>query len=218
MRLNITLQSNPRTELPFDYQHKLVQTFHGWLPSNDIHNDISLYSLSWLNGGKAEDGKLVFPRGANWFISFHDERIAKHLLAGMLRQTETTFGMRVMDVQILEAPDFGTSARFVCASPILAKDREGDNTIHRTFEDEAVDAILTKTLQTKLSNAGLPTEATVKFDRSYPNPKTKLVTIKNIKNRASMCPVIVEGAPEAVSFAWSVGIGHSTGVGFGAVC
>lgn len=218
MRLNLTLQSNPQTELPFDYQHKLVQTFHGWLPSNDIHDDISLYSLSWLSGGRAVDGKLVFPNGANWFISFHDERIAKHLLAGMLRQTETTFGMRVMDVQILEEPDFGETARFICASPILAKEREGDVTHHRTFNDATADDILTKTLQTKLTNAGLSTDVSVRFDRTYPHAKTKLVTIKDIKNRASMCPVIVEGAPESVSFAWSVGIGHSTGVGFGAIC
>jgi len=218
MRLNLTLQSSSITELPFDYQHELVRTFHKWLPDNDIHNDISLYSLSWLNGGKAVDGKLLFPNGARWFISFYDETIAKHLLVGMLRHTETTFGMRVADVQIQDTPNCGTSARFICASPILAKHWDGNKTIHKIFTDIDSDEILTKTLQTKLSHTGLSTDVSVRFDRTYPNAKTKLVTIKDVKNRASMCPVIVEGAPEAVSFAWSVGIGHCTGSGFGAVC
>lgn len=217
MRLNLVLEAN-QSRLPFDYQHELVRTFHRWLPDNNIHDDISMYSLSWLQGGKAVGGELRFARGASWFISFHDERVAKHLLAGMLRQTETTFGMLVVDVQILDTPDFGNSARFICASPILAKHWDGDKVVHKTFKDDDVDEILTTTLQSKLKLAGLPTNVSVQFDREYLNPKTKLVTIKNIKNRASMCPVIVKGDPDAVSFAWSVGVGHSTGAGFGAVC
>lgn len=216
MRLHLQLQSD-RQGLAFDYQHELVRTFHGWLPDNDIHDDISLYSLSWLSGSKAENNLLQFPRGAGWYISFHDERVAKHLLAGMLRQPYTTFGMRVVDVQIQEEPDFGTRYRFLAASPILAKYKDGERIHHKTFSDVGVDEILTLTLQKKLRTAGLSNDVQVQFDRTFANAKTKLVTIKNVKNRASMCPVIVEGAPEAVSFAWSVGIGHCTGVGFGAV-
>ncbi len=218
MRLCLQLQSESGLAVPFDYQHELVRTFHRWLPENDIHDDISLYSLSWLNGGKAEDGKLKFPRGASWFISFYDERIAKHLLAGILRLTETTFGMRVIDVQILEAPNFGDSARFALASPALVKHYDGANMRHLTFGDTLADEIMTATMQSKMQKAGIKGPISIHFDRSYANAKTKMVNIKGICNRASMCPVIVEGAPEAISFAWSVGIGHSTGAGFGAVC
>ncbi len=217
MRLHLRLHAEHHC-LSFDYQHELVRSFHRWLPDNDIHNDISLYSLSWLSGSKAEHGQLHFPHGAGWSISFHDERIAKHLLVGILRNPDTTFGMRVVDVQIQEAPDFGDKHRFLAASPILAKQYDGKRIQHKIFSDENVDEILTHTLRTKLSNAGINADVQVQFDRDFVNPKTKLVTIKNVKNRASMCPVIVEGHPDAVSFAWSVGIGHCTGVGFGAIC
>jgi CRISPR-associated endoribonuclease Cas6 len=216
MRLHLRLQSH-NVQLSFDYQHELVRSFHRWLPDNDIHDDISLYSLSWLGGAKAHNGSLHFPQGATWFISFHDERIAKHLLVGMLRNPATTFGMRVGDVQIQEEPDFGAESRFILGSPVLAKHFDGTSILHKTYADQDVDDILTHTLQSKLRSVGLSDDVHVQFDRTYPNAKTKLVTIKNIKNRASMCPVIVKGAPEAVSFAWSVGIGHCTGVGFGAV-
>jgi len=57
----------------------------------------------------------------------------------------------------------------------------------------------------------------VRFDLSYHRAGTKLVTYKNIKNRANWCPVIINGKAETKSFAWEVGLGNSTGVGFGGV-
>lgn len=57
----------------------------------------------------------------------------------------------------------------------------------------------------------------VSFDKNYFNPKTKLVRINGIDSRANFCPVIIEGNPEAIRFAWNVGVGHSTGCGFGAI-
>jgi hypothetical protein len=48
-------------------------------------------------------------------------------------------------------------------------------------------------------------------------PKTKLVSYRGIGNKASFCPVVVEGTPEQVGFAWKVGVGNSTGIGFGAL-
>ncbi|MGN9307593.1 CRISPR-associated endoribonuclease Cas6 [Enterococcus faecium] len=55
------------------------------------------------------------------------------------------------------------------------------------------------------------------FDRTYYAAKTKLVYYKNIGNKTSICPVIIEGTPEQIAFAWNVGVGNSTGIGFGAL-
>ena len=217
MRLCFQLQSKTRQVLPFDYQHELVRTFHRWLPENDIHSDISLYSLSWLHGAKAVEGGLAFPQGASWFVGFHDERIAKHLLVGVLRRPDTTFGMKVIDAQIIETPDFGDVMRFPLASPALIKHFDAGNIRHLTFADALADEVMTATMQSKLRAAGLPTDVSVRFDRTYAGAKTKVVHIKGIGNRANVCPVIVEGTPETVGFAWTVGVGHCTGAGFGAV-
>lgn len=44
-----------------------------------------------------------------------------------------------------------------------------------------------------------------------------MVTYRGIGNRANMCPVIIDGRPETKAFAWEVGIGNSTGIGFGSI-
>ena len=57
----------------------------------------------------------------------------------------------------------------------------------------------------------------MRFDRNYKGAKTKFIEIKGICNRANFCPVIVEGAPEVVQFAWNTGAGHLTGSCFGSL-
>jgi CRISPR-associated endoribonuclease Cas6 len=62
----------------------------------------------------------------------------------------------------------------------------------------------------------------ITFDQSYKNRKVLKVKIKKdklsgnfISCMASKCPVIVEGNPESINFVYNLGIGHSTGMGFG---
>jgi CRISPR-associated endoribonuclease Cas6 len=44
-----------------------------------------------------------------------------------------------------------------------------------------------------------------------------MVKYRDINIKGTLCPVIVEGDPRAVQFAWEVGVGNSTGIGFGAI-
>ena len=57
----------------------------------------------------------------------------------------------------------------------------------------------------------------ISFDLKYPKAGTKLIDYSGIKNRANWCPVIIKGKPETKLFAWNVGLGNSTGIGFGAI-
>ena len=99
----------------------------------------------------------------------------------------------------------------------IRKYDENKKAKHLTYEDEEADYYLTETLKKKLQSAKLDYNIRVSFDRSYFKSKTKLVKINEIKSRANFCPVIIEGEPEAIKFAWNVGVGHSTGCGFGAL-
>jgi CRISPR-associated endoribonuclease Cas6 len=226
MRLHFTLTPNTET-VPFDYQHFLTGRFHAWIGDNDVHDNISLYSLSWLHGGvtmrngKKIEGGLDFPQGARWFISAHEETLLQKIADAALRDSAVCCGMQVTEIRSQRTPDFGARFCFKAGSPILAKSKQVDGVVtHYTYADPEADEVLTKTLHHKMDIAGLDAahkNATVKFDRAYRNPKTKLVTIKGIGNRASICPVIVEGTPETVQFAWNVGIGHLTGNGFGSL-
>lgn len=217
MRLHFNLTPNKEI-VPFDYQHFLIGTFHKWMGWNEIHDEISLYSLSWLHGGKMVKEGFNFPQGAKWFISFWDEDIGKQLIMNAMKDPDVSCGMYVKEIQIQETPQFGTKEKFKAASPIFIRKYDGNRkAIHLTTKDEDADYYLTETLKKKLKTVNFNYNVRVAFDKSYHIPKTKLVKINGIENKANFCPIIVEGHPEAVKFAWNVGVGHSTGCGFGAL-
>lgn len=221
MRLHFTLSPN-QEPVPFAYQHFLTGAFHKWLGKNPQHDEISLYSLSWLQGGFMKNGALDFPRGARWFISFHDDALTDIITDRALAAPEVCCGMRVTGIVQQQTPEFGSRYTFKVGSPVLAKSKEIEGKVkHYIYSDPEADVTLTGTLRHKLDRAGLAAshnQVAVSFDRSYRTPKTKLVIIKdNIANRASICPVIIEGTPESVAFAWNVGVGHGTGSGFGSL-
>jgi len=220
MRLHFTLGPNQQS-VPFAYQHFLTGALHKWLGPNDLHDRLSLYSLSWLDGSRMRGDALEFPRGARFFISLHDESLVETIVNNALADPEVCCGMRVARIEQQATPRFGDRHTFKVGSPVLAKSKEIDGKVkHYIFSDPEADATLTATLRHKLDRAGLGAphnQATVSFDKTYRNPKTKLVTIKDIHNRATICPVTVEGTPEAVAFAWNVGVGNGTGSGFGSL-
>ena len=220
MRLSLTL-SGGQPNIPFSYQHELIRAFHRHLPDNAVHDDISLYSLGWLRGGTMRNDSLIFPRGALWDVTFYHDCLAKQFLVGILKDKSIAFDMKIVDVQIVEPPEFGEKTKFILQSPILLKEYDAIEKKGRLviYSEPQANMVMTGTMKSKLRKANLPDDIRLSFDKDYfPKAKTKLVEIKGIKNKASFCPVIAEGTPEQLQFAWSVGLGNSTGSGFGAVC
>lgn len=225
MRLNLTL--SPNTDpVPFNHLHRLTGTLHKWLgPDNALHDGPSLYSVGWLKGGHAEDGALTFPEGARWRLSFWDADAAKQVLDGLLDDPSVFAGMRVVKAQQQTTPAFEDSYRFQVDAPVVTRRRRDDGSReYLLYDDEQADIAMTQTLRGKMEAAGVaaePDDATVRFDRSYDGAHTKLATIEKgghaIQHKGSVCPVIVEGPPEVVQFAWNVGVGELTGSGFGAL-
>jgi CRISPR-associated endoribonuclease Cas6 len=197
MRLHLHLSPNGRS-VPFDYQHHLIGAFHKWLGPNELHDRLSLYSLSWLDGSRMRGSALEFPRGARFFISLYDEPLAETIVNSALTEPEVCCGMRVVRIEQQATPNFGSRYTFKVGSPVLAKSKEADGRVrHYIFSDPEADAALTATLRHKIDKAGIGAPhntVTVSFDRTYRTPKTKLVTIKDIANKASVCPATIEGA------------------------
>ena len=221
MRLHLSF-SPSREAVPFQHLPALVGAIHKWLGrDNEEHDAVSLYSFSWLNGSRASRSGLHFPNGAHLFFSTPDGELLERLIKGIQDSPALNWGMEVRELLLQRPPEFEEVRQvFKAASPVLLRgpgktDKERK---HLTFEDAAAGKLLTETLHYKLELAGLPAEgAAVSFDTSYPQAKTKVVYYKGIPNKASVCPVVVEGTPEQIAFAWSVGVGQSSGVGFGAL-
>ncbi len=220
--MRLQLQLTPNTQpVPFDHLHELTKALHRWLgPNNDQHDGLSLYSFGWLQGGRKQDDSLQFSRGAQWNISFYDDAASRQLLTGLLKLPPVAFGMRVIGAQELPTPTFGEMFCFKTdGSAVLARKTRADETKAYLFwKDELANEVITGILRQKLEKAGYTGEhlaVQAYFDNNYAKPRTKKSTVKGTEHKGSECPVIVAGTPEAVRFAWLVGIGDLTGSGFG---
>lgn len=220
--MRIYIKTTPNTQpIPIDYQHKLVGTIHKWIGSNNnLHGDISLYSFSWLQGSKYDGKNLSFKQGATFFISFYDEGVIKDIIRTILDNPQMFCGLEVTDVQIAKTPDLKEKTTFYCGSPVFIKRRLPNGNIKQfNYNNKESSQLMKETLLNKMRKAGLEEDETldIKFDTSYQGKRLKLIKYHGIGNKASMCPVIITGKTETKLFAWNVGIGSCTGIGFGAI-
>ncbi len=218
--MRIHVKTSPNTKpVSFDYQQKLVGTIHKWIGNNSIHDIISLYSFSWLNGGRMIDNALQFRNGATMFISFYDERIVKQIIKTILEEPEMFCGLTVSDITIDDDPQLSNRELFYCASPIFIKRKLADGSIKQfNYNDAEANQYLKETLLSKMRKAGLEDDSLdIQFDTSFNKKRLKLVRYHEIGNKANLCPVIIKAKPETKLFAWNVGIGNCTGIGFGAI-
>lgn len=238
MRALIRFSPNIQT-VPFNHLPKVVGFIHRCIgKDNALHDNVSLYSLGWLQGGVKRREGLAFPEGAQLSFSTHDPQVLLQFVQGVQEKMDFAFGMRAEEVVLQKPPYIDTGeARFGVASPVLVRkevpfeelpehirhkmEAHGEApetaTKYLTYEDgDEADALLTQVLHTKLAAAGLPTEgASVAFDRDYPRPRVKLVNYKGTQSKATVCPVIVRGSAEQIAFCWNVGVGQCTGISYG---
>lgn len=217
MRLHLKIQTNNEI-IPFDHQHYLTGAVHKWLGKNNEHGDVSLFSFSWLQGGKKTTTGLHFGKQTALFFSSYDIVLIKKLIRGIQSDNRIYNGFTVEEMVIQEDPDFSNQTYFQLASPILIKRKIEQNIQHITYKNASANLYLKETLATRMEKAGIAGEDfEISFNPSNGNASTKLVKYKSIENRANWCPITIYGSNTIKQFAWNVGIGNSTGIGFGAI-
>ncbi|MDR3665912.1 MAG: CRISPR-associated endoribonuclease Cas6 [Ignavibacteriaceae bacterium] len=217
MRIHLKLRSEKKP-VPFNYQPQITGAIHKWIGKNEIHDKTSMYSFSWLQGGKKRGDHLIFENGAIFEFSSYDNTLIKALIRGIQIDPIINFGLEVSELTLQEPPIFSPKEVFYVSSPILVKRKVEEKEIHYTYNNPECDILLTETLKTKLRKAGISDKnINVSFYRGYPMARTKIIYYNKIGNRVNICPVEIAGSPEQIAFAWNVGIGNSTGIGFGAL-
>jgi len=204
--------------IPFNHQPLLTGVIHKWLGDNNEHGKISLYSFSQLIGGKIVSDGLKFEFGSALFFSSYDPVLLKKMIVGIQNDPEMFYGLTVSEIILQKDPDFSDRELFFVASPIFIKRKVGEKVDHILYDDPRANDCLKETLITKMNIAGIIDKTLdIMFDTSYPKAGTKLIAYNNVKNRANWCPVIIKGKQETKLFAWNVGLGNSTGIGYGAI-
>lgn len=205
--------------IPFDHQHLLVGTIHKWLGKrNDIHNKVALFSFSRIKGGTTSHGGLVFEKNISFFISAFQPEIIKSIISGVQKDPTMFSKLFVDEILIMEDPDLSAREIFFPGSPVLIKRRMDNEVKHLLYNDPVSADYLKETLLTKMKFAGLSDDGFgIQFDNTSSIATTKLIKYKGVENKTSWCPIRIKGSPELKSFAWNVGIGNSTGIGFGAI-
>lgn len=218
MRIYLKLSKNNKV-VPYNYQELLTSVIHKWIGSNNEHHgQPGQFSFSWIQNTKSTKKGLNLQDGAYFFISSLNDKLIKEIINGVLEEPEMFCGVRVTDVQIKNTPKFYNVQRFLMASPVLIKVKEEEAIRHVTVEDDDFDEKLTISFKNKLDKAGISShEASIQLDPDSSFRSTKLIDYKGVKNRASLAPIIICGNKEQIEYAWSMGIGNSTGIGFGAL-
>lgn len=216
MRIKITINTQNKL-VPFNYQEDIISWFHGAIGrDNKIHDAISLYSFSWLNGRCERVGQQIrFLEHPSLYISSHDIKLLDNLTDAIIKNNLFIFDTRITSFELVETPVFNRSIqRFTCQTPVFIKNPETQQFIF--FDNPESDLLLTKTLKNKLKTAGLDdSNVYVGFDTEYKSPKTKGFNYNGFQLIGSVCPIIIQGTQEQIEFAWNVGVGNSTGMGFG---
>jgi len=227
MKLKIEFSKNTEP-VPFSYVSNLNGYLHKVLgEDNPYHDDLSLHSTSFLHGGRISSNKkfLNFNNGATWYISSSESKFIEDFVKNVYNHIEFAFGMELLGVEMIEdmLTNDGVYYMFRTMSPVLLKqkDRENNKNIYLTYENDIkTTSDVMKSLILKKAKKALisinPEDFDISFNYEYDQKKIKWISVKKVNNKTSVCPVFVRTAkPEVAKFIYNVGVGHSTGSGFG---
>ena len=83
----------------------LTGAIHKWLGRNEDHGQLSLYSFSWLLGGKAVKDGLIVNGQTRFFISAHEGSLLKRIVEGIHKDNQVAQNLFVEEVVIQNEPD-----------------------------------------------------------------------------------------------------------------
>lgn len=215
MRIKITL-TKPTEDVPVNNQEYLNSFFHKILGENNkYHDTFSRYAVSSLQGGRLLEDKrnLAFSENPYFYFSTVDNEMMGIFLRSAMFYKGTFLGMGIKNIV---PDDFICHDRFdkiITASPILIKDK---GHMLSVVDKEWLERV-ENNCKAKLAKEGIVDET---FSISIISPeksKRKLIFTKGIGNICSLTRLRIEGRKKTRETLYNMGIGNSTGYGFGSI-
>ena len=258
MRIELTLENNGReTVIPLNYNHSLAACIYQTLATSSTDYSERLHESGYAFQGKGFkpftfsqllserrriEGDQLFIQSPTlrWLISSPVDEFALHLANGILERGVVRVGsvnFRVREVNALPNPEFTSSMRFTCLSPISVSthiDVDGLNSLQYCRLDNGFYEKVIENLKRKhaLVNSLNPSveighardndlQLSLEFDPSYIDRRGgkihKLVQYKNTKIFAYLAPFIATGSSDLIRIGYECGFGDGNSKGLGMV-
>lgn len=224
-RIKINLTANEE-RVPINHYEYVTGFIHDVLgEGNPYHGGPSNYSISPLCGGKLNDDKKTLSFKEPFIVvSTIDEEFMRRIMEGILEKEEFGFGMKVKNPNFLNEKFMSGWNHFFTISPFILREYTGFNqTRFVTMRDDGNEVLANK-LKRQITQKLKNIDPTLKLNDldvhivEHPKHKTKRIEYNGIINFANQCKVSVHCNSKVAEILYHVGIGQSTGVGFGCVC
>ena len=217
MRIKVKLSST-NEELPINNQHLVNSFIHRALgKDNKYHNTKSDYSISSLQGGKwikGTDKISIKDRGYITITSLNKDFLDNILIG--LYTNNFHKDIKVCGVEFIEEFFYNGWNHFATLSPFIIKEHSDK---FLTMEDDDFQQKVKEHLVNKLTKIN-PKLDLSDFDvkiKDNTSHKVKKVMVKNVVNRANQCQVSIQCNRKVAELIYNLGIGQSTGSGFGTI-
>lgn len=218
--------TKPKNGIPASNQKEVNSYIHRCIGENNVfHDAFSDYCISSLQGGKLNPATNMLEFDRKPYILFlinpksKNFEIYNKLLTGVYSQKNKLFDMKYYCVASFDYKVMPKYDKIYMASPILLKkyDKENKKTIKVTCKDDGFIELLKANCINKLKHNGIVDET---FDIVLRNPekaKQKLIMVGDVFNPCTMASFLVYGKKETRDTLYSMGLGNSTGSGFGMI-
>ena len=203
--------------LPFNNQKELNSFIYKTLgDNNSYHDSFSDYSISSIQGGRMYDKKhIIFDKSQPYIqVASENNQFIGDLINGLNKREYMFFNLEFEKIEFLS---FNINSRFdtiLTISPVIVKDENGKKI---SIDNKDFISYLKKNCIEKLRHKGIVDET---FDislRHSEKAKQKMIMVGDIFNISSIISLYVYGKPKSRETLYNLGLGGSTGSGFGAI-
>ena len=222
MRIKIKFSKNTG-DVPVHNQAILNSYIHKCLGVNNVYHDAkSDYNISHLYGGKlnVETNMLSFEDGGYIVISSKDSEFINKILIGVINNPILTGGMSFAGVDHMSEQFVNGWNYFATLSPFIIK-KYVEKSVYSfvTLKDEDFEGQVKTYLLNKISKIDAKLDLS-DFDVKIPvndKHKVKRILVKNVINSGNLCHISIHTNKKVAELLYNIGIGQSTGSGFGTI-
>lgn len=218
--MNIKIFFDGKDEFDINISYKKVNGFVNKLlgENNPYHGKFSKYSVSRLQNGMYLDGNVIFTNGAFLTISSCDNEFIDKIVLSLTYNRNELY-ISNLKFRKFEISEFDVHSEYDIirtTSPIRLQTKDKfitfeDDEFVSHLRDKSIKKLIYNGLNEKVAN-------TLDFELFHPeNAKIRFYNINGCKNICSQVMLLVRGNKEARKLIYELGLGSSTGFGFGSV-